>query len=311
MHSNLVYLFPAGSNKTYVLNPSDRMYMRDILSPELTRNVWGSVLLKTLMHARIVEAYKPDNWTQLCTNSAQISNSFVIVHKLFFDQYHLLEQLKKNNNILICDVIDGCLNDFSFVDAILCCSHKAYHFYKRTQPNIPTLFVEHCADIRLATTPSPKHAFSGYYFGSPDNFLMYNGIFDFIRPCFSNLPHQPVTDWMERLPLANFHYAVRPSLPDTIFKPFTKGVIAALYNSNILIHQDDGDALHYLGADYPYLLKTEPTEKAVVALLQKAKEEFNSKEWEYGLSILEHVKEQYSPKKIAKKFWSEVLSLTA
>lgn len=311
-NKTVYYLFHyADGNTAVTLDPGEGGFLRRILDPRFMNNVLGSALLRSLMHPKIVDAFKPKGWRQLCTTEYGMKDSIVIVHKRLFGDEHILSTLRANNNIIVFDIIDSQLSRFHQADALLCCSHKAYAHYNAVQTECPVYFTEHCLDIRLGPKAPPPARFSAFYFGAMENLLFYNSIFAEVRPCFT-APYEkfpPLTDWMDYLDLANFHYALRPPMEGPVFKPFTKGFVAAAYAANILVHASDGDALHYLGEDYPYLLHEPLCEAAVLESLARAKKDFGGTEWRKGIDVMQRVAQKTAPERIAGQFWKLISEL--
>ncbi|MDL2307573.1 hypothetical protein LJC48_06070 [Desulfovibrio sp. OttesenSCG-928-C06] len=305
MNKQIVFLF--GCTKNIWLSPSMPSFLKTVVSDPVTSFVWPSALVKQVMFSYVVSKGAPAGWNILCTNDIAVKDSIVILHKCFFNNTKVLSWLKENNNVIVFDVIDGIVSNIEFADAILCCSLKSFEYYK-SNFEIPILFTEHCVDLRILERKSELDSLAAYYFGMQENLLIWDSIADKVNVCITS-DAQGQKDWLRFLESSNFHYALRPPMPERVFKPFTKGLIASVCNSNMLIAEDDGDALLYLGEDYPYLLKGEPTEAAVSELLQKAEDDFGGKDWQYGLSIMQAVKERASPANISRQFWEGILSL--
>ena len=308
MRNTIVYLFSSSLEKTVFLKPSNPSFYQTVFDPDFLKHIWGSVLLRQLLHAKIMEQFAPRGWEQICTNAIGWKNSIIILHKLLFSDVQLRQKFKEDGNVVLLDVVDGEIDDVRFADGILCCSHKAYQYYQQKYPLLPIFFVEQGVDPRVPEIKTTLSDFSAYYFGDVMNCQRYDSIFEYVHPCFTNTNSSFHLNWFSYLPKANFHYAVRPTVGENIFKPFIKGGIAAYCASNILIHKDDGDAAHYLGSDYPYLIKEDITEKVVLKYLRKAKEEFGGPEWNRGLAAMAEVKESFSPRRIAKQFWKMIVS---
>ena len=308
MRNTIVYLFHSSLQQTVFFDPSKPSFFRAIFDPNFLKHIWGSVLLRQLIHAKIMDKFAPEGWRQICTNGIEWKNSVIILHKTLFADLRLRQWLKENGNVILLDVIDGVIDDVLFADGILCCSHRSHLYYQQKYPHLPVFFVEQGVDPRVPHIQQARLGFSAYYFGDIANFQIYNSIFQYVRPCFTHVNNTLHQDWLSYLPNANFHYAVRPPLKENIFKPFIKGGIAAYCASNMLIHRDDGDSSYYLGSDYPYLIKEEVSEKAVLDYLRKAREEYGGPEWNRGLTIMAEVKEQFAPQRIAEQFWEMILS---
>jgi hypothetical protein len=308
MNKTIVYLFQSSLKQAVFFDPSKPSFFRAIFDPNVLRNIWGSVLLRQLIHAKIMDKFAPEGWRQICTNEIGWENSIIILHKSMFTDLRLRQRLKENGNVILLDVIDGVIDDVLYADGILCCSHKAHSYYKKKYSKFPVFFVEQGVDPRVPKMQTLLPEFSAYYFGDIVNFQIFNSVFQYVRPCFTYANNTVYQDWLSYLPKANFHYAVRPPSGKNIFKPFIKGGIAAYCASNMLIHKDDGDAAYYLGNDYPYLIREDLSENTVLEYLRKAREEYGGAEWNRGLSIMADVKEQFAPQRIAGQFWDMIQS---
>ncbi|WP_143145520.1 hypothetical protein [Desulfovibrio litoralis] len=278
----------------------------------LSQTIFSSALMRSFMQAKIISKYKHDSYNIIVSSSWTVKNSIVIIDRMAINNEKLLSTLKKNQNIILIDVIDGVfdLNLLHYVDGIICCSHKAYNYYNTLSNRCMIFFIEHCADIRLPDKIEPLFSFSPYYFGAHENLLMYNSLRDLLTIVYTDHNSKITLNWMDKIPLANFHYALRPPMEKLVFKPFTKGFTAAWANSNILVHKDDGDAALYLGNDYPYLIHEDITESVVLEYLAKATDDFGSKDWNYALSIMKEIKEKISHENIAKQFWAMIKDIS-
>ncbi len=310
LEKKVFYLFHSENPEKYFFFPEKSDFLQKVMQPSVYTSIWPSAFVRSLMHAHLIEPFKPRGWQQICTNSTEgVKNSIVIVHKKFFRKRAILRQLKRQNNYLVYEMIERATKNLRYADAIVSCTRKSFDYYTSIQKDIPVFFCEHCVDPRVKPFENTLTKFSGYYFGAKKNFLCYNSVFPYIRPYFTDLPYPASVDWIPELHKANFHYAVRPILDDPVFKPFTKGFIAATCSSNILVHEDDGDARYYLGNDYPYLIKGELNEEVVRSFLERAKEEFGGKVWRDGLEIMRQVLNYVSPQTIAQQFWSMIDSI--
>lgn len=74
----------------------------------------------------------------------------------------------------------------------------------------------------------------------------------------------------------------------------------------MLVHKDDGDALHFLGEDYPYLIREDISEDVVLRYMRKARDTFGREEWAYGLERILSLRSVFSPDAIARQFWDMI-----
>ena len=116
---------------------------------------------------------------------------------------------------------------------------------------------------------------------------------------------------IRRLPDYNLHFAVRPASPDILLRgytPFTKGVVAAACNSNILVTRDTDDAVDFLTPDYPYLLAGNGHPEIEEGLRMAAEgsvnqtEDFGGPEWNRGLELMRALRERVSARVLASQF---------
>lgn len=278
------------------------------MAGELADTVYPSTLMRSLMQAELVARYAPDGFEVLSTNVPHISDSIVILNKFLINKRLLLHYLKLRGNIILADMVDGRFKldkRLNLVDGLICCSHKGLAHYSTAQSAVPVFFVEHCTDPRLPEV-SPLKEFSPWYFGAPQNLLMYDSLKGRINISLTEIDKKPHADWLADLPKANFHYALRPEIKEYSFKPFTKGFVAAHCNANILVHKEDGDARFYLGDDYPYLIHEKLNEEVIKTYLAKARDDFGGERWHYGLSIMAKLREKQSEKAISEAFWGMV-----
>ena len=87
----------------------------------------------------------------------------------------------------------------------------------------------------------------------------------------------------DRLKTYNLHYAVRPheqssGQNQSTTKPFTKGFVAATAGASVIASVESDDVLHYLGEDYPFLVK-KADQAGILEALDRASSLFGTPEW--------------------------------
>ncbi len=267
-----------------------------------------SILMRFIMHPSIVAQYAPQGHVVIVTTHySEVRDSIVIVHKSLVTTPGALAVLKKNNNILIFDVLDfadgNILKYINVFDGIIICSVKGYAFYANLDwIKIPIFYITHCVDTRLPERTTDLDHFSPLFHGAPENVLWYPSLLKIVPLALCYPQYTSMEEWLETTLRANFFYAVRPPLAPLRSKPFQKGFTASRLNSNILIHKDDGDALHYLGEDYPYLIHEEPTEEILWRYMLQARDDFGGPRWNQGLAIMRDLKDAFSNETIAAQF---------
>jgi hypothetical protein len=98
----------------------------------------------------------------------------------------------------------------------------------------------------------------------------------------------------------SLHYAVTRG--GTVADPFVAGFLAARCGANVLATRDCGDALHYLGSDYPFLLPAAPTPGDILNALCLARAVFDTDLWQDAGDILHEVADRSSDRAIAAEF---------
>ena len=297
-------------------DPSRRLCPVDDLDwglPELhsATGTLPSILLRFVMHPSIICQYAPPDVTVSATSDfTQIENSIVVLHKtlLQHDDVENLVYLKKRNNILLFDMLDyngsKLEEKLAVLDGLILCSNKAYaHYSDLDWVKKPIFYVTHCIDTRIPERAVPLPAFSPLFHGAPENMLYYPSLARVLNTAFCYSQYTSQEEWLQKTLEANFFYALRPDNQGFQARPFQKGFTAAQLDSNILIHRNDGDALHYLGEDYPYMIHEEPTEEVVYYYMKMARKDFDGPQWHRGLEIMRGLKPHYAPAKIGGEFW--------
>jgi|GEM_PF-2513560 len=283
----------------------------DVQELSLITYAFPSVLMRFIMHPSIVGEYAPPEYlVSATTDHAAIKDSIVIVHKslLIAGGIPQLLDLKKRNNILLFDILDFPQERaepfFPFMDGLILCSHKAYAQYEAlSRITVPFFYLTHCIDTRIPLRTGSLDHFSALYHGSQENMLYYPSLPRLLDIAFCYASQTPQKVWLEKTLAANFFYALRPPETTTLAKPFQKGFTAAQLDANILIHRDDGDALYFLGEDYPYMIHEEPTEEVVWRYMKMAEKDFGGPRWHKGLEILRTLRLHYARETIGQEFW--------
>lgn len=267
----------------------------------------GSTILRCHQVYEIIKGGDVILPVEITHNSSTITNSIVIMDKYSstFATKNDLKKLRRANNILISDPVDDeiFIEKYSQFDGLIASSIKQHAFFTAHLPQTPNTYLFHHADIRLPDSLAPQDKFRAAYFGEPSNMYDFPGLNDWIQPVPVNTSRQKL-GWMSSIANYNFHYAVRSKgYSDRIFKPFTKGIIAAHFGANILVHQDDGDAGLYLDDKYPFMLKGELNPKAVNEMLRFAYDSFGGEEWKQGLAAMETLKLKTNLTHLRQEFW--------
>jgi hypothetical protein len=212
-----------------------------------------------------------------------------------------LESWKRRGNKLFLDPVDGPLTAdlAALADAIVAASKTAYDAYTKAHPTKRVILVNHHVDPRLRRGRRPV-AFRAGYFGELVNTIITPAIEQLVSFVLVDTSRQD-DSWLMQVPKYSFHYAIRHPQNFDSHKPFIKGFTAAYYDANLLIQASQKEAAYWLGRDYPYLLKGEPTEERILEALTHARESFDSAEWRLGLERMRAIRQQVSPQAIGRQ----------
>ena len=268
----------------------------------------GSTVLRSKQLFEVVSA-NPDFETMRSSSATGIRNSIVVLDKYtsLFLPIEDLVQLRRDQNFIISDPVDDIINPYrlNFFDGLMAASVKQYAHFKQQHPNKHLGYVFHHCDTRIAP-PTGTQRPAPAYFGELKNMFRFEGDQDLVEIFGINTSLQNLS-WMEAISLCSLHYAIRPpASTGHIYKPFTKGIVAARVQANIIVHKDDGDALHHLTTEYPYLLKDVLTPAAAKDAVKFAIESYNGPEWKRGLEIMSRLREETSLEKLQKDFWAYI-----
>lgn len=140
------------------------------------------------------------------------------------------------------------------------------------------------------------------YFGAPRNVMLSSRAKKQVDVINSECSEQ-IAESFRKLAGYNGHYCVRmrnqveESL--AVHKPFTKGFIAATLGCPVLVNQQVEDALHFLGADYPFLVP-DTTDDAIDAGLDRMASAFDGATWKRALDVMRSIRARVEPASIAR-----------
>lgn len=243
--------------------------------------------------------------------SVRNSDIFVTKGALKDLKPHQLERLRHRGNRLLVDPVDEDIaaNKVGTFDTIIAASVIAAAEFSSAYPEIPVALVNHHVDPRvraLAISP-PRDRFRPGYFGELFNAVRSPEIESFVD--FHRVSTAEQDDsWLGNLTFYNFHYGVRARIATDRNKPFLKGFTAAACGAPILVQADEPEPREWLGDDYPFLMKGEVTEAAIMDGLHSAEEAFGGPEWNQALEVMRDVGERTSDQSIAAQF-ARALSL--
>lgn len=200
-----------------------------------------------------------------------------------------MERLQKNGNYVILDLVDKRITErlAQNADCLIASSVRGYHHYRSSWPHIPSFHVTHHVDLRIGSVAASTD-YAVRYFGEPLNTVTSPEIaarVEFVPVDTSTAS----VGWMAKLDGASMHYAVRATRDIDGHKPFLKGFIAAKCGANMVVQRNAGDAIFYLGEDYPFLIAENASEAEIVSRLDDFAGQFGGPDWSRGLEIMREV----------------------
>jgi hypothetical protein len=202
-----------------------------------------------------------------------------------------LGQLRAQGHVLIADFVDLPVDHdiAAGMDFLLASSRSQAEFFRQQLPQIPVFHITHHVDLRLPKIiPAAGPARFGY-FGKPQNCMYESELGGLVSVVAVENPAQ--TGWMQRLAALNAHYALRTRLGAGVFKPFTKGFIAAHCSAPVIVAAADTEARHYLGADYPFSI-ADLSLGAVRAHLEEFAVAYGTAPWRAAIAMMREVAER-------------------
>jgi hypothetical protein len=242
-------------------------------------------------------------------NSIQILNKYAIEH---FRAEDLLDS-KTRNNRLIADPLDGVFEDdlLELYDRVIAASCVQREHYLASLSK-PVFYVGHHVDQRIAFLPQPpsRSAFSIAYFGEITNARFQDALSERVIFHSVDTKKSDSTDWMGRLKDHPAHYAIRTSVTERFFKPFTKGFIAAQCMAPVLVAEEDDEARRFLPDTYPYFTRT-GTPGEIRTTIERMTSDFeaNSPDWIFALESMRRVRGHCDPQLIVRQLHTAISPL--
>lgn len=195
-------------------------------------------------------------------------------------------------------------------DRHICCSYAQLARFRAMGPGIAdkARLVLHATDLRLqGVRPAQQDRFAPVYLGDPANTEIPATLQDQIAV----LPARDRTEFASQiahLPDYNLHFAARAfrAGQEGAAKPFLKGFTAAQVGATILLPRDVEDAVHFLGADYPYFYDTTAGPDAA---FQQAQQDFGGPIWQEARARLRDTADQSRPETVAAQLLDVVKEL--
>ncbi len=262
----------------------------------------GSTLMRGHQLADIVRSHLGEHYDVEVGTDLDVRDAIVVLTKGRLQRIsaYEMQRVARAAAATIADFVDDPVrpNLLEFLDVLWASSIGALNASLATRPLIATDLVTHHVDPRIPRC-APAARFAAGYFGEPTNAVLTEEIARSVTVVPVDTKAERSGDgWIAELGEFSLHYAVRPTLPPKIHKPFLKGFVAARSGANIMIDRSDGDALAYLGEDYPYLLP-DNTPATILAGVEFARQSFGSPTWRDGLEVMRHVETLCTPERVA------------
>ncbi|TQE93408.1 MAG: DUF616 domain-containing protein, partial [Spiribacter salinus] len=246
----------------------------------------GSTVLRGQQLSELVKArYEGERDVRYVSDPSELHDEVVILTKgvLKATSPEALRDLRRHN-IVVADFVDEPPRRdlIPEIDMLMASSLCGYRDYLTMFPDVPAFHVTHHVDTRIPRREeAPDDRFRAGYFGELVNTIRderIEAVVDFNLVDTS----RPNEDWIGSLEGYNFHYAFRRVRDIDGAKPFLKGFVAAHCGANMMIQRSAGDAMFYLGADYPYLMPDEAGPEEIAVALEEAQESVGGPDWRYG-----------------------------
>ena len=213
-----------------------------------------------------------------------------------------LAKLKRRGNRLVGCFVDTTVDDAKIrsLDALMASSHLQERFFREQYPAVPTFRVNHPLDNRITYRACQQKAFAAGYFGEPGNVLHRSEVGQFVAIHRTDTSESAV-GWGRLLAGYNCHYLLRPPLPVRVFKPFLKGYVAAACGAVVVAARSDGEAVHHLSPDYPFLVD-DTSVAGVIDVLRAIQADFGGPRWSFARGVMAGITREFQPALITAQF---------
>jgi len=218
------------------------------------------------------------------SNILGIKNSIIVLSKFaaqYISQTELITLLKNNNSIFV-DPVDSVIEISKFnSDCTLIASSFEQANYFRSSTSFPVELIYHSSDLRLKELRAQNDAFAIGYFGNlsriPSEFNQLDKL-SIIKTPLSYESKRDLPRYALYLKKYSAHLVAGTIPPKHIFKPFTKGIIAANVGAVSLISEYDVEGIALLGPNYPYIAK-DITMKSILEMIEHMEKSFMTDKW--------------------------------
>lgn len=194
-----------------------------------------------------------------------------------------LKTLANNQNFVIVDPIDNLLkiDKFKNVNLILASSLNQEQFLNDLGIGSVKLLY-HSSDLRLDGIKSQQDNFSIGYFGNLKRIpIEFGSITDLsiVKTPLSYEPRRNIPRYADAMKEFPVHLAAGSIVPNLVFKPFTKGIVAEHVGAISLISRIEKEAVTFLGSNYPYIAD-DNSKKSIIEMIDFMRETFKSATWD-------------------------------
>lgn len=218
------------------------------------------------------------------SNLLSLKNKIVILTKFTADTISDsdLQLLIRRHNYVIVDPIDNSINIKKFKEAhvVLASSISQEKYFNEIYSGKVKL-IYHSSDLRLDGINSQKKYFSIGYFGNlhriPAELIGISNL-AIIKTPLSYEPKRQLPRYDKELYKHPAHLVAGTLMPELVFKPFTKGIIAEHVGSISLISKNDKEGILLLGQNYPYIAENN-SRNSIIEMIDYMQVSFGSAEW--------------------------------
>ena len=282
---------------------------------------WGSDYMRTVQMAQVIAPHLPQTIAmvdaQIAPDSLSDLDALLKAHDprvviLTKNAYKALPRgglrsLRRPGIRVGLDLIDMNLRQVrpSKVDFLIASSSASRRALldRRSVAPARVHLVHHLPDPRVIGRSVPTdRPFSVGYFGLRSNAVLPGAVESRVA-VHTIRHHRDVETVLPALLSTPLHYGVRPPQDrwKPIFKPFTKGFMAAHCGAALVLDREVDDAVELLGEDYPLFVR-DRSEAAILEVLEHAATIYGTARWDAVVAHLSDAAQVASPRAVARQF---------
>jgi len=301
---------PAGSGPAAPALPRGRVPIAFVYAKAHAKT--ATTFLRGEQLSGLVAAAYPDRFDVTYTHDADsVRDQVVIVTKSMLSTRSAEEIAAiRARNILAIGSWDDVMPEPAHVaalDAHMTLSIRQTLALNRRFPATPAFLVTHHVSTQVRPSRPPQDRLRTAYFGDLANTERPESLARMVDLVGTNTAR--VNDsWLDALPHYNCHWIVRRWQPWNGWKPFLKGFVAARCGAVLVVTRDDGDALHYLGDDYPFYAPSLAHADLEMTMARVAAA-FGGPEWRLALDIMRQVEARSTDAQVCADFRAMIEAL--